>query len=99
MIGFTAIDEQANIVSQEARVVFIYLFIRNMLGVVAAAVEGNVDCEDYISHLIPLNFVAHPPLLASGGWPAFNDLCVGPQRVPHPCVFFARVGGDAACAI
>src|SRR5229473_4722529 len=22
-----------------------------------------------------------------------------PLRVPHPCVFFARVGSDAACAI
>src|SRR5260370_22193787 len=52
LVGFTPIDEQASIISQEARVVFHYLFIRNVFGVVAAAVEGNVDCEDYISHLI-----------------------------------------------
>ncbi|MFZ3342456.1 MAG: hypothetical protein WA213_16355 [Terriglobales bacterium] len=27
-------------------------FIRNVFGVVAAAVEGEVDCKDYISHSI-----------------------------------------------
>jgi hypothetical protein len=25
-------------------------FITNHFGVVAAAIQGNVDCEDYISH-------------------------------------------------
>jgi hypothetical protein len=29
--------------------------ISNLFGVVAAAIQGNVDCEDYISHLIVLS--------------------------------------------
>jgi hypothetical protein len=28
-----------------------YFFVRNHFGVVAAAIQGNVDCEDYISHV------------------------------------------------
>ena len=30
------------------------LFISNLFGVVDAAIQGSVDCEDYISHLIVL---------------------------------------------
>jgi len=60
LIGFTPKDEQVNIISQEARVVFHYPFIRNVFGVVAAAIQGNVDCEDYISHLIPFEFCRPP---------------------------------------
>src|SRR3954452_16904305 len=30
-------------------------FIGNLFGVVAAAVQGYVDCEDYISHVIVLS--------------------------------------------
>jgi hypothetical protein len=33
---------------------FKYVVPTNSFGVVAAAVQGNVDCEDYISHLIVL---------------------------------------------
>ena len=59
MIGFTRINEWANI-SHEVRIVFQYFFItfdwpaarslHNCFGVVAAAIYGNVDCEDYIPH-------------------------------------------------
>ena len=40
-------------------------FIGNCFGVVAAAIQGNVDCEDYISHLIVLIpfYVPVQPLL------------------------------------
>jgi hypothetical protein len=31
-----------------------YFFIGNHFGVVAAAIQGDIDCEDYISHLIVL---------------------------------------------
>jgi len=31
-------------------------FIGNHFGVVAAAIQGDVDCEDYISHLITFGF-------------------------------------------
>ena len=53
LIGFTPIDEQVNI-SQEVRVMFKYFVIGIVVeiefGMVAAAIQGNVDCEDYISH-------------------------------------------------
>jgi len=51
--------------------VFMCFFISKLFGMVAAAIQSNVDCEDYISHLIPLTFVRPP-----GGWPVFNDICV-----------------------
>jgi hypothetical protein len=50
LIGFTPKDEQINI-PQEVRKVLMYFFVRNHFGVVAAAIQGNVDCEDYISHV------------------------------------------------
>jgi hypothetical protein len=28
------------------------LFITNLFGVVDAAIQGSVDCEDYISHVV-----------------------------------------------
>jgi hypothetical protein len=55
LIGFTPIDEQVNI-SQEQRIVFEYFFIGNRCGVVAGAIQGNVDCEDYISNWIVLSY-------------------------------------------
>jgi hypothetical protein len=33
---------------------FKHFFIGNRFGVVAAAIQGSVDCEDYISHWIVL---------------------------------------------
>jgi len=56
LIGFTPKDEQVNI-SHEVRKIFMCFFIGNLFGVVAAAIQGNVDCEDYISHLIVLSYV------------------------------------------
>jgi hypothetical protein len=53
LIGFTPIDQQVNL-SQELRIMFKYVVPTNSFGVVAAAIQGNVDCEDYISHLIVL---------------------------------------------
>jgi hypothetical protein len=51
LIGFTPIDEQVKI-SQEVRVMFKYFVIFRGLefGMVAAAIQGKVDCVDYISH-------------------------------------------------
>jgi hypothetical protein len=49
LIGLTAKDEQVNI-SQKVRMIFEQFFISNPFGVVGAAIDGNVDCEDYISH-------------------------------------------------
>jgi hypothetical protein len=45
LIGFAPIDEQVNI-SQEVRIVFEYFFTANCFGVVAAAIQRDVDCED-----------------------------------------------------
>src|ERR1700733_3297814 len=36
---------------------------------VAAAIQGKVDCVDYISHLLPFEF-CRPP----GGWPSLTIL-------------------------
>ena len=47
MVGFTPVEEQTSIISQEVQVVFHHPFIRNLFGVVAAADEGNVNCADY----------------------------------------------------
>jgi len=51
LIGFTPIDEQVKI-SQEVRVMFKYfvIFWWFEFGMVAAAIYGDVDCVDYISH-------------------------------------------------
>ena len=53
MIGFTPVDEQVNIL-QETCEVLKHSFIGIEFGVVAAAIQGEVDCVDYISHLIVL---------------------------------------------
>ncbi len=53
MIGFTPIDLQVN-VSQELRIMFKYVVPTNSFGVVAAAIQGNVDCVDELSHFIVL---------------------------------------------
>jgi hypothetical protein len=45
LIGFAPEDLQVNL-SQELRKVLKYFVIRNYLGVVAAAIDGDVDCED-----------------------------------------------------
>jgi hypothetical protein len=55
LIGFAPIDEQVKI-SQELRVMFKYFVIggRTEFGMVAAAIQGKVDCVGYISHRIVL---------------------------------------------
>src|SRR5437660_11110550 len=53
LIGFTSEDEQVH-VSQEVGEIFMYFIISKLFGVVAAAIQGSVDCEDYISHWIAL---------------------------------------------
>jgi hypothetical protein len=67
LIGFTPIDEQVKI-SQEVRVMFKYFVIGIEFGMVAAAIQGDVDCEDYISHLIVLirSYCSGAPL--PSGW-------------------------------
>jgi hypothetical protein len=66
LIGFTPIDEQVKI-SQEVRVMFKYFFIGIEFGMVAAAIQGKVDCVGYISHLIVLSHVpALMPLHSPG---------------------------------
>jgi hypothetical protein len=45
MIGLTPKDEQVYI-SHELRKIFMCFFISNLSGVVYAAIQGNVDCED-----------------------------------------------------
>jgi len=49
LIGCASKDEQVN-VSHEVRKIFMDLCIGNHFGVVAAAIQSDVDCEDYISH-------------------------------------------------
>jgi len=53
LVGFTPEGEQVNI-SHEVRKIFLYFFTTSSLGVIAAAIQGNVDSEDYVSHLIAL---------------------------------------------
>src|SRR5207249_7435365 len=52
-ISFTPISEQVKIL-EEVRVMFKYFVIIGGIefGMVAAAIQGKVDCVDYISHLI-----------------------------------------------
>jgi hypothetical protein len=45
LIGFAPKDEQVNL-SQEVGEIFMGLFISQLFGVVAAAIERDVDCED-----------------------------------------------------
>jgi hypothetical protein len=47
LIGFTPIDEQVSI-SDELRTVVKCFFIGIEFGVVAAAIQGKVDGEDYV---------------------------------------------------
>jgi hypothetical protein len=51
LIGFTPKDLQVSL-SREVSKIFKCFFIDKLFGVVAAAIKGNVDGEDYISHLI-----------------------------------------------
>src|SRR5262249_12668519 len=51
LIGFAAIDEQVSL-SHEVREVLVYFFISNLPGVVDAAIQCAVDCEDQVSHVI-----------------------------------------------
>src|SRR5262249_16655682 len=59
LIGFTPEDEKVN-TSHEVRKIFMYFFITNHFGVVAAAIDGNVDSVDYISHLCRRNIPIGP---------------------------------------
>jgi predicted benzoate:H+ symporter BenE len=67
LVGDTPKDEQVNL-SHEVRKIFMCFVIRKLLGVVAAAIQGSVDCEDYFSHWIVLT-----PLLVQ---PEFNDRAI-----------------------
>jgi len=49
LIGFTPKDLQVNL-SRQVSKVFKFFFIDKLFGVVAAAIQGDVDCEDHISH-------------------------------------------------
>jgi len=49
LIGFTPKDEQVN-VSQEVRKILMCFFIGNHFGVVAAAIQGDIDCADQVFH-------------------------------------------------
>jgi len=49
LIGLPPKDEQVNI-SHAVGKIFMCFVISILFGVVAAAIQGNVDCEDYISH-------------------------------------------------
>ncbi|HET9366084.1 MAG TPA: hypothetical protein VFP71_13840 [Candidatus Angelobacter sp.] len=60
LIGLTPKDEQVSIL-YEARMIFMYLFIRNLLGVVAAAVQGIVGWFFLI--LIGIASIAAIPLM------------------------------------
>ena len=69
---------------------FKYFFIGIELGVVTAAVQGNVDCVDYISHLIAIQLRIHENHLGQnmgtdGTFPIFwNNNGVSP-----PCPRFS----------
>ena|GEM_PF-6599608 len=68
MIGFAPKDEQVNL-SQEPRKIFMCFVISKLLGVVAAAIQGNVDCEDYISHWIVVTPSYVLALMRVEAWP------------------------------
>jgi hypothetical protein len=80
LIGFTPIDEQVKI-SQEVREMFKYFVIggRIEFGMVAAAIQGKVDCEGYISHLISFK-VCRPPAITCFRRFAWTLNCRIPNR-------------------
>ena len=91
LVGFTSKDEQVNL-SEKLRKIFMCFVISNLLGVVAAAIQSNVDCEDYISHLIPFKF-CRPP----GGWLRFlkdrahlDRRTAGDDSLLSPCDCLSR---------
>jgi hypothetical protein len=45
LIGFTPKDLQVNL-SREVSKIFKFFFIDKLFGVVDAAIQGSVDCED-----------------------------------------------------
>src|SRR5262249_42696347 len=51
LVSLAPIDKQVGL-SQELHRIFKHGFIGNHFRVVAAAIQGNVDCVDYISHSI-----------------------------------------------
>jgi len=51
LIGFAPKDEQVDILRVLGKV-FMWFLISKLFGMVAAANQGNVDCEDHISHLV-----------------------------------------------
>jgi len=53
LVSDTPKDEQVNL-SEELREILMRFVISHLLGVVAAAIEGNVDCENYFSHWVVL---------------------------------------------
>jgi len=85
-IGFTSEDEQVH-VSQEVGEIFMGFIIGQLFGVVAAAIQGTVDCEDHISHWIVLT----PVLRARGHESLMNSL---------PCRVLPRGAGSlSVCSI
>jgi hypothetical protein len=53
LIGLSSEDEQVNL-SYEVRKIFMAFVVSHLFGVVAAAIQGSVYCEDYVSHLLVL---------------------------------------------
>jgi len=49
LIGFPPIDKQVNL-SQELRVMFQYFVAAHGFGVVNAATQRHIDCENQVSH-------------------------------------------------
>src|SRR5258708_37757350 len=70
LIGFTTIDEHVKIL-QEVRVMFKYLVIRRGIefGMISAAIQGKIDCVDYISHVPSPQFGHFSSVLAIGQVP------------------------------
>jgi hypothetical protein len=50
LIGLTPKGEHVNI-PHEVREMFMYFLVGIHFAVVAAAIQGDVDCEDYVSHV------------------------------------------------
>jgi len=57
LVGLATEDLQVNL-SHEAGEIFKYFVVRNDFGVIAAAIQRDVDREDYISQLILLPLCA-----------------------------------------
>ena len=62
LIGFTSEDEQVH-AAQEAGEICMCFIISELLGVVAAAIQGSVDGEDYISQWTVLISSCAPALM------------------------------------